>query len=127
MAVRDQTLVVSGYTDLLRAFAQADKNTKKFLRQTFAEVGKVVRTDASWRFDKFSSRSAAGYRVYVRQRGVGVEQSLRKTTGKRPDYGALQMRDALIPALEGKKNTIEHKFEEAIDKVADHFNHGTNV
>ncbi len=68
-----------------------------------------------------SQKSAAGYRVRVRQRGVAVEQSLRKTTGTRSDFGELQMRQALLPALEANEDRVESAMEAAIDTVADHF------
>ena len=60
---------------------------------------------------------AAGYKVRVRQSGVAVQQSLRKTTGKRPDYGALQMRRALLPALDANEAETMQKVEAALDDV----------
>jgi hypothetical protein len=123
MAVRGETLIVTGYRPLLKALQHADRDTRLYMREAFKEVGEVVRVDAQRRFERFSPVSAAGYRVRVRQRGVAVEQSLRKTTGRRPDWGARQMTDALLPALESKQGQVERGFEDAIDKVADHFNH----
>jgi hypothetical protein len=70
------------------------------------------------RFSPIDPRSAAGFRTRVRQRGVSVEQSRRRVTGKRGDYGALQMRRALVPALEDKKNQTEREFERAVDELA---------
>jgi hypothetical protein len=119
--VRDQTLVVHGYREFLKATQHADRNSRLFVRQTFRNVGELVRVDAQQRFNRYSSVSAAGYRVRVRQRGVAVEQSLRKTTGRRPDWGARQMVDALIPALDSKQTAVERRMEEAIDLVAAHF------
>lgn len=121
MAVRGETLIVSGYKPFLKACAHAEKDTRKFVREAFREVGEVVRVDAARRFAAVSSVSAAGYRVRVRQRGIAVEQSLRKTTGRRPDYGARQMTHALLPALEQNEGRVESEFEHAIDKVADRF------
>ncbi len=121
MAARGETLIVSGYKPLLKALQHAEKNTRLFVRDAFREVGEIVRVDAARRFTPVSSVSAAGYRVRVRQRGVAVEQSLRKTTGRRPDYGARQMTEALLPALESNEGRVEREFEHAIDRVADRF------
>lgn len=57
----------------------------------------------------------------MRERGVSVEQSIRKTSGLRPDWGRSQMRVSLIPTLiEDEPHTIED-FERAIQEVNDFF------
>ena len=112
---------IKGYRELLRACNRAEKETKKEVRDTFRKVGDIVRVGATERFRSIDARSAEGYRTRVRQRGVAVEQSLRRTTGLRPDFGSLQMRDALEPALEAKSDDVEREMEDALDKVADHF------
>lgn len=117
----NRTVAVTGYREFLRACDHADRDTKKQVRGTFRKVGDIVKVDAAARFESYSPHSAAGYRTRVRQTGVAVEQSLRKTTGLRPDWGATQMRIALLPALEAKATQVEHEFEHAIDVVADHF------
>lgn len=117
----DTRLVVRGYREFLHACDHAGKDSKKEVRDTFRKVGEIVRADAARLFSAVDQKSAAGYRVRVRQRGISVEQSLRKTTGKRPDYGAKQMRDALLPAAERNEDRTQHEFEAAMDRVADHF------
>jgi len=116
-----ETLRLHGYREFLRACDRAGKETKKEVRGTFRVVGDIVRDEARSLFEDISPKSAAGYRTRVRQRGVAVEQSLRRTTGTRPDFGRLQMEEALEPALEEKEDEVEREMENAIDKVADHF------
>jgi hypothetical protein len=116
-----ETLRVTGYRDLLRAVARSDASTKRRVRSAFRQVGEDVRQDATARFSSIDEHSAAGYRVRVRQRGVAVEQSLRKTTGTRPDYGALQMRKALLPALATKASDVDRRMQKALDEIADDF------
>jgi hypothetical protein len=53
----------------------------------------------------------AGARVYV-------EQSKAKVTGRRGDYGALQMRDALIPALDENADEIFIAVDHVLNKYA---------
>ena len=91
------------------------------MRRALREVGEVVRADAAADFSKYSARSAAGFKVRVRQRGVAVEQSLRKTTGRHPEWGGLQMTKALIPARTRDEEKIEQGFERALGRVADIF------
>lgn len=119
-----ETLRVEGYRELVRAFRAADRDQRLALRHTLRDVGGIVQRDAVRRLSPIDARSAAGYRVYVRQRGVGVEQSLRKTTGVHPEWGAYQMRHALLPALAAKEGDVEQAMERALDLVANKFNRG---
>jgi len=112
------TVAVRGYTELLRALRDADRNTRLEIRHALRDVGELVRSDAAVRFAPIDAGSAAGYKVRVRQRGVAVEQSLRRTTGKHPQYGALQMRRALVPALHENEAETIMKMNEALEKVA---------
>ena len=116
-----QTLRLEGYTDFLRACDRAGKETKREVRSTFRKVGDVVKVDARARFRSSDAKSAAGLRTVVRQRGVSVEQSLRRTSGRHPEFGSWQMRHALVPALESKEGQVEREMEHAIDTVAEHF------
>ena len=115
------TIRVKGYREFVRACDHAGREAKREVHATFREVGEIVRADAAERFAGYSARSAAGYRVRVRQRGVAVEQSLRKTTGQHPEFGALQMRKALLPAMRDKEPEVVAAFDRAMDKVADRF------
>ena len=114
-------LRVTGYRELLHALQRAEADTRKYVRGEFKQVGQIVQQDAAAKFAKYDTRSAAGYKVRIRQRGIGVEQSLRRTTGKHPEYGKLQMVKALMPALADKQGEVEQRFEEAIDRVAARF------
>jgi hypothetical protein len=115
------TVRIHGYREFLRACDRAGKETKKYVRGTFREVGEIVRLDASSLLADESARSAAGYRTYVRARGVNVEQSLRKTTGLHPEWGDYQMRHALVPSMAVNEERVVDEFEQAIDRVCDHF------
>lgn len=112
---------LKGYRELLRASDRAEKDARREVRSEFREVGEIVRVDAHSRLRELSETSAEGLRTRVRQRGVAVEQSLRRTTGNRPDWGETQMRDVLVPALEDNQEEIDDRLEEALDRVADRF------
>lgn len=84
------------------------------MRHAFKEVGDIVRSDAAQRFSQYDARTAAGFKVKVRQRGISVEQTIGKTTGLRPDFGRLQMRRGLVPALKDKEQETEAAFEAAM-------------
>jgi hypothetical protein len=120
--ISSSTFVVSGYKKLIAASKFLVPAEKKEVRAAFARSGEIVRADAATRFRAYSAHSAAGYRVRVRQRGVEVDQSLKKTTGLHPEWGALQMRKALLPSLYAKQTEIEAEFEKALDEVTTVFN-----
>lgn len=113
------TVRVTGLREFQRLMKNADKETRKQLRGIFRETGEAVRVAAQSKFERIDADSAAGYRVVVRQRGVSVEQSRRRTTGKHPQYGSLQMRVALEPSLAEKRTETIRLFERAIDKIID--------
>lgn len=118
------TFVVKDYRDFVRACDRAGRETKKYVRDTFRQVGEPVRVDAAATVAGKSARSAAGMRTVVRVRGVAVEQSRRKTTGHHPEWGAWQMRHALTPALDRNEDETVLAFSRAIDRVCDHFERG---
>ena len=115
--VTRNTLVVEGLKPLLKAAKDAGTATNREVRAALRESGDIVRADAATRLTKYSTKSAAGLKVRVRQRGVAVEQSLRKTTGKHPQYGSLQMKKALLPALAKDAPLVEAEMEKALNKI----------
>lgn len=115
------SLRVEGYRELLIACDNAERNIKKGTRDALRHAGDAVKQGATDLFGKYDARSAAGYRTRVRRTGVAVEQSIRRTTGKRPDFGALQMRTALVPSLEEHEAETVELFEHALDVIAHQF------
>jgi hypothetical protein len=115
---------VKGYRECARAARRAGNATNKEVRAAFKQVGEPVRADATRKFSLVDARSAAGFVVRVRAKGIAVEQRIKRKTGKRGDYGSLQMRRALIPALHENESKLEKAMNDAIDNVADIFDRG---
>ncbi len=113
-----ETVRVTGIRELQRAARAAGGDASKLLRARLKEVGNVVRDEAESMLAPLSERSASGYRVYVRQRGVSVEQSRRKTTGTRGDWAAFQISRILIPARDSHDSLIREDAEKAVDDIA---------
>lgn len=112
------TVRVEGLRELQAALRKAEGDLDKGLRKSLLEAGRVVREEATGLFSSVDGRSAAGYRVRVRGRGVAVEQSLSRTTGQHAQYGALQMRTALVPALDSKHDEVIEKVDEMLGQIA---------
>ena len=84
------------------------------LRQAAEPVAREARTlVAQW---PGSKPEKIGPRVVVA--GAFVTQRARKVTGLRKDFGALQMRRAMIPALEHNADAIERAAYRAVDAIA---------
>lgn len=118
---RRETVRIRGLREFQRAAKRAGPDARKEVRGALKEAVEPIRQDAVRRFAVIDQRSAAGYTTFVTQRAAGVRQSKRKTTGKRSDYGSLQMRKALLPALRENEDEIQRGIERAIDRIADHF------
>jgi hypothetical protein len=99
------TARLDGYTRLLGALKDAPKAIEKELRAEFRAVGQILAGEWSKRFSKYSEKTAAGLKPYVRARGLEVDQTLQKTTGLRPDWGRRQMAVGL-QALDDKTDDI---------------------
>jgi hypothetical protein len=96
-----------GLRELAQSLKETDQQLLGHLRDGLEQVGAVVRDEASRDFVNYSSWSAANFETRVRAGGQSsavlvVGQRLRKTSGKRPDFGALQVTHAFLPAWEAK-------------------------
>lgn len=109
---------VEGLRELERALRASDKESLKALRKELREAGKVVALDARSRLASYDSKSAMGIRPRT-QSGLTVlaEQTRRTVTGRRPDWGALIMQKALLPARSKHAGEVREAVEQAIDRV----------
>lgn len=116
------TVTTKGLRELIRAADAAGKETKKAVRDRLRQVATVVKAEAASRFAPTDAHAAGGFGVSVRRTGlVTVEQRQRRTTGQHPNFGGLQMRRALLPALDAKSSEVERSMEQAVDDIADIF------
>lgn len=98
---------VKGLRQLNRAFKEYNNDLKRELERELRAAGDIVAQDARSRFMGIDARSAMGYKSRVKGFGrVVVEQSRRRTTGLRPDYGSLQMRRALLPSVADNETKV---------------------
>jgi hypothetical protein len=119
-------VLVVHYRDVVRGLAQLEKAERAAVRKVLRQTGEAVKLDAAGRIAPKDGKTAAGFRVVVRQRGVAVAQALRKTTGAHPEWGAYQMRRALIPAVSDKQDETERAMEHALDVISETFNHSAS-
>lgn len=117
------TINYEALPELARALKETDAALLGELRTELKKVGEIVREDAASRFVRREGSSAAvaktagGFETRVRAGGgahavVVVAQRLTKTTGRRPDYGARQMTEALLPARAANMEKAERALEQ---------------
>lgn len=105
-----------GLREIAQALRETDQALLSELKHDLGLVGDVVKDDAATTFaDKVNAKTAAGFETRVRATSsygglVTVEQRLRKTTGKRPDYGALQVK-YLLRARDAKLDEAAETLE----------------
>jgi hypothetical protein len=109
---------LTGYTRLLTALKDAPKAVEKALRAEFRAAGQILADEWAGRFSKYSDKTAAGLKPYVRAAGLEVDQTLAKTTGLRPDWGSRQMAVGL-QALDDKTPEIVAGAEAAMQKAVE--------
>lgn len=114
-------LEIEGLREVLVALKQVDEHTQKELVAGMREVGDVVRDDARRRFSTVDRYSAQGFETRIRPSSsealVIVGQRLRKTTGTHPDWGARQVREALLPARHAKYDDAHEILEKRVGRL----------
>lgn len=114
-----ETIRIEGGNKVIRAFREVDGDlARKFGNDLKKAADPVVEAtkqkEGRW-------RGASIRTIRSRRRGfnIYVEQSARKVTGLRGDFGQLQMRDALVPALEENTTKVAREVESVLDQYAE--------
>jgi hypothetical protein len=114
---RGETIAVSGLKPLIRDFSRLSKTLTKSLREELRAIAGPVEADVKAREEQWGEKEAAGVRTVVRQRGIAVEQALRRVTGKRGDFGALQMKRAFLPGLRDNQAAVEAGVSDFLNRL----------
>ena len=113
------------WRELIRGLKQLEEAERRNVRVELKHIGDAVKNDAAGRIAPKSVKTAAGFKVSVTQKSVGVYQSLKKTTGKHPEWGGYQIIHALLPARRDNEAETHRALERAFDKASEAFNRQT--
>lgn len=116
--IADSLVQLKGLPAARRALRSYDKALDGRVKTELKAGGELVRSTAQSMFSKYDSRSAAGYRVVVRARGVAVEQRYGRTTGLHADYGRLQLATALFPARDAREPEVAALVDAMLSRLA---------
>jgi hypothetical protein len=116
--VPTKAVKVKGLRELHRALKKYDSDLKPELESRLLDAGRIVQDEARNLFSVIDTRSAMGFRARLKGFGrVVVEQRRRKTTGQHPEFGSLQMRRALIPAVSDSETKVMNEMEDLLDDL----------
>ena len=115
------TVRVKGLSQLNRDFRKLGPELQKELRAELKAVAEPVATEARSLAARFGPKTVRGIAAGSRAGAAVVRQRNRKTTGKRPDFGVLQMRDVLIPAIDAKEEETVRGMERMLDRLGGEF------
>ena len=100
------TVRVHGGKEVQRAFKQVDKHLVTDFGNALKKAAEPVAELARDKVTRYQGASVRTIRTRRQGPRVWVEQGARKVTGKRGDFGALQMRTVLMPALDERADEV---------------------
>jgi len=115
------TVVVRGLSELVRDFGRISKTAQKELRAELRRAAEPVAEEARNRARGLGlpGSTVGGIAAGTRYGMPVVRQRRRKVTGKHPEYGVLQMRRVLIPAVVAKQDEVVRRVEEMLDRLVE--------
>lgn len=111
------TVRIKGLRECQRAFQAMDKAAAKELRKALVEVARPVADTARGKLARYQGASVGTVRPRATARGAVVTQGARKVTGRRGDFGVLQQKRVLEPALDENEAVVIRGAEKALDAI----------
>jgi hypothetical protein len=110
---------VEGLREWNRYLGLIDKKLQReFQKRLRTEVAEPVARDIRSRASRWAD-TAPTIKAGTRLGGAEVVQRHPRVTGKRGDFGALQMSDAFLPGLAANEGQIKRGMEGIVDHVID--------
>lgn len=112
---------VEGVKELNAALGKLNRSLQRDLQRELRAVAEPTAEGTRERASKFSAPTVAGIRAASRSGAALVRQRAGKTTGQRPDFAGIQMREAFLPALQAAEPETIRRLEEMLDRLAGSF------
>jgi hypothetical protein len=108
------TVRVTGLTETLRAFALVGGQVQDEIKEGLVKAALPVATDARGRITRYPGAVTETILPIATRKGAIVRQRQGKRSGKRADFGSLQMRH-LMGALDDNQAEVMRRAELALD------------
>jgi hypothetical protein len=112
------TVRVHGIREVTAAFRKIDGELAKRFGSDLKKAAEPVAEESRRTVTRYRGASVGTIRAKQSGARVFVEQSARKVTGHRGDFGALQLRNVLEPALEDQSDHVFAEVERILDKYS---------
>lgn len=113
-----QTVRVQGIREVSAAFRQVDRALMRQFGDDLKKAAEPVAELARGKVTRYRGAKVSSIRAKRSGSNVYVEQGAKKVTGRRGDFGSLQMRTVLIPALDEKSGEVFQAVTRALDGYA---------
>ncbi len=110
---QQETIRVTGYREVARALGKVNRGAKLTLFAGLRKAAEPIASDARTKLARYQGISLSTIRPSAQVRGVFVIQRAKRVTGLRGDFGALQMREGLVPALHDHEDDVVDAVEDA--------------
>lgn len=108
---------VRGYRECISALNKVNREVSKETKAALKDAADPVAASSREKLARYQGASLGTIGPRVTTQGVFVTQRAKKVTGKRGDFGALQMTRGLMPALDEHGDEIEHGVVAAFDTL----------
>ena len=110
---------VRGLAELNRDFGKLSRALQRELGEQLAEIAEPVAQDVRRRAaaEGYGERTVSGIAAGRRRGSAVVRQRRKKVTGKRPDFGAIQLREVFVPAVEANRAATERRVEDFLERI----------
>lgn len=109
---------VHGVREVSAAFRTVDRKLASDFGGDLKKAAEPVAVAGRQKVTRFQGASVKTIRTKRSGPRVFVEQGARKVTGNRGDFGALQMRTVLVPALEEQSDEVFDNVEKVLEHYA---------
>ena len=111
------TVRVTGVRETVAALNKVSRSAPKVVTNELKSAADPVRDAAAARISRYQGSKPMSIKPKVKGRGsVFVQQTARKRTGKRGDFGRLQQRHLEV-ALDQNQDKVRKALEQALDRL----------
>lgn len=110
------TVNIRGYKETLRALERIERGAGKALLSGLKDAAEPVRSEWVSRLQPYMGASTSTIGPKLLTRGVVIQQRAKKVTGRRGDFGSLQMRHGLGALFDKQDETLKLA-EKAMDDL----------
>jgi hypothetical protein len=112
------TVKINGLNELLRSLNKIERGAHKRVMGGLLLSAEPVRRSWIGKLSRYEGVSTSTITPKMTTKGVFITQRARKRTGRRGDFGALQMRHGLAALFEEADNTTK-AVEKALDELTE--------